>query len=202
MEKTVVPCIKCSQKLRIPSDKEMLDITCPVCHAKWRWKNPAFKDIEQPKTSSAAGDIETPSTSDKPVNSSKNAHNGEMPLGEKSKSKEVKISDILAILFLIVIALSSVGHLLVFVKEFGENGLAQAQKQQPVGGLFFGLVLVVLYILAIPFLRKNGFGGVANVMSILLLLVVFVVIGKVAGCSSSDSSYQDCEAGRYGYTCR
>jgi hypothetical protein len=37
MNHTVAPCPFCGQKLRIPTDRGDLKLTCPKCRRKWRW---------------------------------------------------------------------------------------------------------------------------------------------------------------------
>jgi hypothetical protein len=39
MQEISLPCINCSQQLRLPSDCKILDITCPSCHKAWQWGN-------------------------------------------------------------------------------------------------------------------------------------------------------------------
>lgn len=36
-QKVVVPCPGCSQKLRVPTDRGELTLTCPVCKRSWSW---------------------------------------------------------------------------------------------------------------------------------------------------------------------
>ncbi len=42
MNTIVITCIKCSQKLRVPSNHEALEVTCPSCETSWKWINPEF----------------------------------------------------------------------------------------------------------------------------------------------------------------
>jgi phage FluMu protein Com len=37
MNHTVIPCPFCGQKLRIPTDRAGLKLTCPKCRYKWNW---------------------------------------------------------------------------------------------------------------------------------------------------------------------
>ena len=53
MNTTVIHCISCNQKLRLPSDRKALEVKCPSCSKTWKWLNPDFQNIEN-KTSAAA----------------------------------------------------------------------------------------------------------------------------------------------------
>jgi hypothetical protein len=35
MKKTIISCIQCSQKLRVPVDRGIIEVTCPYCKTAW-----------------------------------------------------------------------------------------------------------------------------------------------------------------------
>jgi Lecithin retinol acyltransferase len=37
MQKAIISCVNCAQKLRVPVDRGLLEITCPTCDASWQW---------------------------------------------------------------------------------------------------------------------------------------------------------------------
>lgn len=46
--KEVIACAKCSQQLRVPTDRGSLDVTCPKCRYAWRYSPvPAQLEIQQ-----------------------------------------------------------------------------------------------------------------------------------------------------------
>lgn len=118
------------------------------------------------------------------------------------KPKEKSVIDVIAIIFGIVLVLSLFGHVFEFIDYAYENGWSAGQKRYPVGGGFLIIIGIVFYIAAIPALRKRRFDSMANIMLIILVLAALPLIGKIAGCSSSNTSDTECEAGRYGYVCR
>lgn len=44
MSKTVIKCPQCAQKLRIPSDRGEIQVTCSACGLRWFWEPPAAPD--------------------------------------------------------------------------------------------------------------------------------------------------------------
>lgn len=121
---------------------------------------------------------------------------------QDQKPKEKSVIDVIAIIFGIVLVLSSFGHMIEFIDYAYDNGWSAGQKRYPVGGGLLVLLGIVFYIAAIPALSKRGFDSMANIMLIILVLAALPLIGKIAGCSSSNTGDAECEAGRYGYVCR
>lgn len=55
MSTTIINCIKCSQKLRIPAVREALKVKCPSCSTTWKWVNPKLHINETTSTANVAG---------------------------------------------------------------------------------------------------------------------------------------------------
>ena len=48
---TIIKCIKCNQKLRVPTDKGTVELTCPMCKTTWRWSDDLSQvSIEEPNS--------------------------------------------------------------------------------------------------------------------------------------------------------
>lgn len=55
MSHAIINCVGCSQALRIPSQHDALDITCPKCDTSWRWFKDTLKDEVKNDASFYAG---------------------------------------------------------------------------------------------------------------------------------------------------
>ena len=55
MSTIIINCIKCSQKLRIPADREALEVKCPSCSTTWKWVNPKLHINETTSAANVAG---------------------------------------------------------------------------------------------------------------------------------------------------
>jgi hypothetical protein len=47
MEKVIICCVNCAQKLRVPIDRGLLEVTCPTCDATWQWSYSSNEDAGQ-----------------------------------------------------------------------------------------------------------------------------------------------------------
>jgi hypothetical protein len=47
MEKAIICCVNCAQKLRVPVDRGLLELTCPTCDTKWQWTYSTAEGADQ-----------------------------------------------------------------------------------------------------------------------------------------------------------
>lgn len=77
-----------------------------------------------------------------------------------------------------IVALGFIGQIFHFLNVLFQDGLSAASKAAPGGGAILGLILIIIYLFAIPELFKNGHKGIATVM---LLIALAIVGGSLLG---------------------
>ena len=90
-------------------------------------------------------------------------------------------------------------HFIGFMFQWFNSGFDQAKRVAPVGYIVFFIIAIIAYAMAIPFLARRGYDGLAKAMFIVGLLVAFGFVLSIFGLLPAP---QDCEVTRGGYTCR